>query len=414
MDRESIQSIANSRLCISCGLCVRGGAAAMKYRKGMFVPFFNGHVSLADSHALYAICPGKGYPMVDIGKELYGGEDATYDYRIGSYRGIGAASSCDRQLLDRSSSGAMIPAVAHYLLENKRVDGVVTVKFGYGNGLHPVPFIATTKSDLIESQGSKYMPVPLLEIIDTIENFPGRLAVIGTPCQIAGLRLYQQKSGKLKEKIKYTIANFCGGFRDFRETERIVGICGLDKSKIAYLTYRGNGQPGMMTIRQKDGKQAQLKYPDYARLTGYIKHYRCRTCIDATGELADISFGDAWLPRFLDSGRKWSFYVCRSREMQEILRDMQTRKKTLFETISNEELYASQRGNLTTKKERQTSRYALYRLLGKRLPDFGNGGYNPHKTGLALELKVHTVHNAMYLLERLRLYGIVSKLLKRT
>eukprot|EP00825_Cyclidium_porcatum_P034389 TRINITY_DN36188_c0_g1_i1.p1 TRINITY_DN36188_c0_g1~~TRINITY_DN36188_c0_g1_i1.p1 ORF type:complete len:341 (+),score=23.61 TRINITY_DN36188_c0_g1_i1:269-1291(+) len=307
----------------------------------------------------------------------------------------------------------MISTIANYLLKNKIIDGVVTVKFEYTqNGPIPKPFIATNISDIILSQGSKYLPVPLFEIIDDIINFDGKLAVIGTPCQIAGLRQLQKTNNNLKEKITFTISNFCGGYRDYKETERIFNIMRVDKGQITKFSYRGNGQPGTMSITQLNKPPIHLNYPEYSKLTGYIKYNRCRLCVDATGELADISFGDAWLDRFINSGTKWSFYICRSQKINKILQNIKQFEVAQFQDISLTELIESQKGNLTTKKERQNSRFILYKMLGKSIPSF-DGGFNKEESNLLFELKVYINQKVMHLLEIIGLYLIIAKITKR-
>lgn len=406
--------IIDKNLCVSCGLCAFNNLATMKMKKGIYIPIFQNRLTNEDDELLTSICPGKGYNIVDIGRSLYGqSPDSKYDYRIGYYKNIGVARSFDDDFLQKSSSGAMMPALALFLLEEKIVDGIITVKFDYtANGPVPKSFIAKSKEDLIEAQGSKYMPIPLWENINDILNFPGKLAVIGTPCQIAGLRLLQSKNENLKNKLKFTMANFCGGFRDYRETERIFQIFNVKKENITYFSYRGNGQPGTMTIQQKNHKSLHIKYPEYAQLTGFIKYYRCRFCVDATGELADISFGDAWLPRFLNTGKKWSLFVCRSNEIFLLLQQMMGKGLVELNTLALDELVTAQKGNLTTKKERQKARYALYRIINKPVPYF-DGSYNPVTSNLKLELKVAISHTLMYFLEKIGLYLPIAKIIKR-
>lgn len=413
MKKNIISSVIKRDLCTSCGLCTKSGRARMIMKKGILTPTFQKNLISDESTLLYNICPGKGYPIIKMAQELYNKDDNTiYDFKFGYYRSIGAATSNDTDFLKYSSSGGMIPTIAYFLLEQKLVDGIVTVKFEYENGISVKPFIAKSKEDLIASQGSKYLPVPLLDIFDTILNFKGSLAVIGTPCQIAGIRLCQNQYPELNKIIKYTISNFCGGYRDFRETKRIFAINKVNERSITYFSYRGEGQPGYMTIKQKNKNDIKLGYPNYSKLTGYIKAYRCRTCIDATGELADITFGDAWLKRYLSSGKKWSFYVCRNKSMEDILCQLNNQNKISYESITEDDLYNSQKGNLITKKNRQASRYKLYKYLGKSIPDF-DGGYKTNGTNLKLEIKVHLVHNMMYVLEKIRLYTLIRKIIKR-
>jgi coenzyme F420 hydrogenase subunit beta len=409
--KGNITQVIKCNLCTSCGLCAINGRSKLVFKKGILVPVFQSELSSEESSGLYTICPGKGYPIVSIGQQLYDGKNIIYDYRFGYYQSVGVASSNNPEFLELSSSGGIIPTLANYLLENREIDGVVTVKFIFDNGITIRPFIAKSKNDIIESQGSKYLPVPLLEIIDAIRKFRGRLAVVGTPCQIAGLRLYQKKYSDINH-IKYTISTFCGGFRDFRETKRIFRIYNVKEKYVTYFSYRGSGQPGFMTIKQNNKKDIKIKYPDYSRLTGYTKCYRCRTCIDAAGELADISCGDAWLERFLISDKKWSIYITRSKEMKEILISMKNRGVISMDSISEAELAASQKGNLTSKKERQNARYRLYKLLGKKLPEF-DGGYPCNSTGLKLEVKIYFIGLILFILEKIKLYLPVSRLIKR-
>ena len=252
----------------------------------------------------------------------------------------------------------------------------------------------------------------MLKNLDNFLSFPGKIAIIGTPCQIAAVRLLQEKNPDLNDKIKLTIANFCGGYRDYRETERLFQISEIKKKDINFFSYRGKGQPGYMTVESNDKKTVNLPYPDYARLTGYTKYSRCRLCVDATGELADLSFGDAWIERFLKTKKKWSFYISRSTFAEEVLNDMLEDGLFEYKEISVEELIKSQTGNLSTKKERQNSRFKLYKKLGYTLPSF-DGGYNKEKLNLKLELKVFASQKIMYIFEKMKVYLKIARLIKR-
>ncbi|CAM4054880.1 Coenzyme F420 hydrogenase/dehydrogenase, beta subunit C-terminal domain [Gillisia hiemivivida] len=408
-----IDSVIKDNLCISCGICTLNGNASMQMVKGINIPKFNNELDTKEKKELYDICPGKGYPIVKMGEKQSLNENIQHDYRLGYYNSIGAARSKDDRITKNSTSGGMIPAVANYLLENNIVNGVLTVKTIYTkNGPEPKPFIATNLSDLISSQGSKYRPIPLFENIDNVINFDGNLAVIGTPCQIAGLRMLQEVNSKLNKKIKFTITNFCGGYRDYRETERIFELKGINKKNIEFFTYRGKGQPGSMLIKEAKKDEINLPYPDYARLTGHIKYKRCRLCVDATGELSDLSFGDAWMPKYLNSGNKWSFFISRTETGRSVLKKMFDDNLFHHSEISKEELIESQSGNINTKKERQNSRNKLYEFLGVRIPAF-DGGYSKKDTNLKLELKVATSHNIFLFLEKIKLYTPIARLIKR-
>ena len=61
------------------------------------------------------------------------------------------------------------------------------------------------------------------------------------------------------------------------------------------LQYRGNGWPGYATLTKRDGTQKQMDYEtSWMKILGRDVRKICRFCADGTGELADISCGDAW------------------------------------------------------------------------------------------------------------------------
>lgn len=412
-----------SNLCISCAACeylsaLGGGGSeiALKYNgKGMYTPKIKKikKLSQSEQRVIERICPAGGYNIVAIGKNLY--PDDNYDYHIGRYSTFFAARSLSNIILEKASSGGIMTSVASFLLKEKIVDGVITTKFLYGKRIVPVSIIATSVDELIECQGSKYMPVPIFKILHDIKNFNGKLAMIGTPCQIATLRNLQQEYPEFK-KVKYTIGNFCGGYRDLREYERFIKIAGFTQEEITYFQYRGDGQPGRMLIKTRD-KEWAYPYPDYAKLTGNIKYFRCRVCVDATAELADISCGDAWLDRFIGKkstgsvgkGGGWSMVIIRNPELQSVIKKMIDYQLIEKESISIEELIKSQKQNIVSKKDRFQSRSNFLKKIGKKLPYF-DGGYNVDSTtNLFFEAKVYFSQLYKLFLERIGLYSIIIK-----
>lgn len=409
---NNLNDVIKSGNCISCGICIQEkDGSTMEYKKGQFIPVFSNQRKVNNNETLWNSCPGKGYKIKELSDLLF--PHGKSDLILGRHISFGAARTNDQDFIPKASSGGIIPAISHYMLEKKYIDGIITVKFDYSTkGPLPTPFIAKTKKDLIESQGSKYMPVPLLEnFITKVTNYKGRLLLIGTPCQIAAYRNASINNPTLKDKIVFTIANYCGGFRDFRESERLFRLKGIKKEDITYFSYRGNGQPGYMSIYTNKTKH-YLKYPNYSKLTGHKKHKRCQLCVDATGELSDLSVGDAWIDRFLESGNKWSSYICRSTKAEKIISSMKMDGKLNLEDIKRDELIKSQKGNIKSKKLRQFSRRKLHSLIGSETPNF-DGGFLPTKLNLIFEVKVLMTQKLIYFLEKAGLYIYILKTLKR-
>ena len=415
---KSIQDVVEMGLCISCGACVAiavPGAIEMRYadRHGMFFPKIL-RPDLVDGRGEeFAVCPGKGYQIIGLSKK-FGDERCSRNIELGVWGKICAARSTDTAILDRASSGGVMTAIAEYLINTGKVEGAVVTGMQYGkSGPRAKTYIARTRKDLFEAQGSKYCPSPTLLILHEAKKLPGRFAYIGTPCQIAALRMMQGRYPELREKFPYAIGNFCGGFRDCRETDTLILRHGFKPADIVSFRYRGGGQPGSMRIANGKGETAQLLYPQYARRTGYLTHLRCRLCVDATAELADFSCGDAWLPRFSERTTPWSIVMARSNKAMKIIETMEQEKHLVLEEISIDEIKKAQRTNLNSKKTRQTARRRLFRCLGIAMPEFDGGFLPSNGGGVLFEAKVLLSHAVFYSFEKLGLYPMLAKLIRR-
>lgn len=404
---NTIDDVVRSGLCIGCGVCAYSDAIGqMTYSvtRAQPVPLTT-RANRRDPLA-FALCPGKGYDIVAEAERRY--PAASYDVRLGRVFGHFAAYSTDPEVMRQASSGGVMSGIAIYLLERGIVDRVVTTEFAYGSEPRTVCRLAASRSEVLRAQGSKYCPVDISEAIREIKSSRHRVAIIGTPCQIAGIRNIQRHDPEFASRIVVTIGNFCGGIKSYRNIGLLARRVGIDPSRISFFRFRGEGQPGSMRIDEVSGKSAQFPYPRYVGLNGVSKHLRCHLCVDATGELADIACGDAWLPRFLDDVNPWSVILTRNQAADDLIRDMIRDRVLSSAPITPEEVAFSQRENLQSKKTRQTARRLLYRRLGIRLPAF-DGGYSHDRSDLWTELRVFAKHRAKEWFEALHLFPLALR-----
>jgi coenzyme F420 hydrogenase subunit beta len=315
-----------------------------------------------------------------------------------------AVRSLVPRILENASSGGIITATAHHLLSTGQVTGVVATSLAYGpDGPRPRSMIARDIETLLACQGSKYCPVSIHEAIEPLRHRGERIAFIGTPCQIAAVRMLMEQADWLRSAVRFVIGSFCGGMKSYKEMDALIRRQGVQPAEVVRFAFRGGGQPGRMTIEDVHGKKCERPYPDYVTDTGYRKLDRCRLCVDGTAELADLASGDAWLPRFMKSGKTWSIAIARNEDAARLLREMKEKGILEVQPISQDEIRHSQRSNLSSKKKRMTARRRLYRILGRPTPVY-DGGFPVADTGLGFELRVHLRHAALSWLERVRLY----------
>lgn len=405
---KNIKEVVKSGLCIGCGLCSFSdaiGRTAYSGRHDHNIPILN-DANYKDKLA-FDICPGKGYDIVKRSGELF--REAQYDTDLGRIYGNYAVCSTDQEILRNASSGGIMSHAAIFLLENGMVDRVLTTHFSFTPDVRTMCILASDRSEILASQGSKYCPVDLSEAVREIKNNNYRVAVIGTPCQIAGIRNIQKIDKEFDRKIVFTIGNFCGGIKRFGNISLIASRKGINPSGINYFRFRGNGQPGSMKISDTSGRSVEIAYPKYVGLTGISKHLRCHLCVDGTAELADLACGDAWLPRFLQDTNPWSVVISRNKMADDLISEMKKRNLIKVQDVTADEIRKSQHENLTSKKKRQKSRFFLYKRLGFKIPEF-DGGYHDTPIDVRTEVRVFTKHKVRSLLEKLHLFGLVYRL----
>ncbi len=409
----TVKKVVNSKLCIGCGLCsIDTDTKSIGYSKknDCYIPL---NIDLTSESIANKICPGKGYRIVELGKKLYS-DSEQYDIDLGYFHSIKGVRSVNENILKNASSGGFITSLLLYLLEEKIVDKVSVTKFICTNsGVSTKTYLTSDVKDVLSAQGSKYCPVNYTNLISELMKFDGKVAIVGTPCMIAGIREIEDNQPMFfLSNIKYTISNFCGGFKSYKNIKKLAKLHKIDDKNLKDFRFRGGGQPGSLRFISNDGKIAETPYPEYVGLTGQSKMLRCHLCIDATGELADISCGDAWIPRFEKDKHSWSVVLSRSNKGTELLYKMKNHNKLIIEDMSIMEVKQSQYYNLKSKKIRQKARMRLYKLLGYKIPCF-DGGYRQADTGLRTEIQVYIKHLFKLILENIGVYLIFYKRTKK-
>lgn len=205
-----------------------------------------------------------------------------------------AAYSTDVVIRKKASSGGVLTALAIYLLESGKVDGVIQVCASKENPTETVCRISETKEQVIECCGSRYaISTPWLKLSEQLEQGK-RYAAVGKPCDIAALRRLKKFDDKY-HNILYLLSFFCAGLPSKEANKELLGRMGCEEKDCVSLCYRGNGWPGYATAVDRDGKEYKMEYSKaWGGILGRDVHPYCRLCIDGIGEAADIACGDGW------------------------------------------------------------------------------------------------------------------------
>lgn len=182
----------------------------------------------------------------------------------------------------------IVTRIAERLLETGTVDAVLTMAPDPNDKWRPVPVLVTEAKGMAACRGMRMGYAPLLALLEPARarGFK-RLAVIGIPCQVYALRALEAELGF--ERL-YVIGTPCS---DNTTTERFHDFLDLladDPETITYLEFRADFH---VELRFTDGSRKEIPFlklpisklpPDFFPLT-------CRTCVDYTNVLADITVG---------------------------------------------------------------------------------------------------------------------------
>lgn len=199
--------------------------------------------------------------------------------------------------------------LAERLLETGAVDAVLTMAPDPEDRWRPVPVLVTRPGDLAGCRGMRMGYAPLLALVEPARaQGYRRLAVIGIPCQVYALRALEDELGL--DRL-YVIGTPCS---DNTTTERFHDFLALladDPATIVYLEFRADYQ---VELRFADGRIKEipfLKLP-ISKLPADFFPLTCRTCVDYTNVLADITVG-----YMAGEGEQW--LIVRNAQGEELL-----------------------------------------------------------------------------------------------
>ena len=182
--------------------------------------------------------------------------------------------------------------LAERLLETGSVDAVLTMAPDPDDRWRPMPVLVTSAHDMAACRGMRMGHAPLLALLEPARaRGYRRLAVIGIPCQVYALRALEAELGL--ERL-YVIGTPCSDNTTTDRFHRFLEVIGkaieADPQSITYLEFRADYH---VELRFADGRVRAIPFlmlplselpPDFFPLT-------CRTCVDYTNVLADITIG---------------------------------------------------------------------------------------------------------------------------
>lgn len=364
---HNINFVSKNSLCLYCGTCY--GVCPKKNIKiessenGNPVFKIVNQDKCGNCHICYNVCPGQGVDFDKLHKDVF---NLPYTFSdLGTYRNCYIGHSTDIKIRYNSASGGFVSSILISALKNKLIDGALVVKLDKNDPLNPKVYIAKSKSEVLNSFGSKYLTVSLnTGLREIIKSEKGRkYAVVGLPCHIHGVRKAQSFFPGLKKKIVFTIGLFCGFCASPKGTEYILKELKVKKTDLTKLEYRKGKWPGYFSAIQKNGEEKILSLKDSLNIVRIFKNFRCNFCVDHTSEFADISIGDAWLEE-LSGDNGWNIIISRTEIGDKVISEGRLSHKIVCSSVEASKVKVSQKIPLYDKKYLLFHKMHILKILG--------------------------------------------------
>jgi len=379
-------------LCTRCGTCV-GICPAEKIQftdwLDQCLPVVDAAVTCGDCSGICLdVCPGESVPFAALNQAVMGA--VPENMLLGTALSWQVSWASDGDIRAAGASGGAITAMARYLLESGTVQGVACLIDDPNAPLLPRPVIARDWETLKLSQQSKYSLAPLNTILREIAAFDGNVAIVALPDQVHALRKLEQLGHPVMEKIAVILGSYCGAVQHFTAITAFLrkhGIRHLDA--VARVEYRAGAWPGKLRLSLRGGQVLELDkfYANY--MTLFYSVERSLLCVDLSNELADISFGDAWAPRYEERQEGFGLLAVRTERGEAVFRECSEAGVIQHEVTDWEDAVAMHSHGLYNKKFAVWSRIQLRRWMGKPVPDYGYTAVRTprqKRTGLAIAL----------------------------
>lgn len=296
----------------------------------------------------------------EIGKELYSGvEGINFDSSIGYYTELYAGYVIDGGYRERGSSGGATSWLLAEMMKRKLVDAVIHMHPVDPDANDGVMFKYEISENLAKVKSgakSRYYPGELSEVLADVKRNPRKkYAVVGIPEFITEVRTLMRVDPVFERQIAFTVGLVCGHQKSAKYVEALAWQHGIKPGELMEVDFR---------VKQPDSTAIDYLHKFKGRINGEVheftkSHGELFGEVWAHGffkskfsdftdnvfnEVADVVFGDAWLPEYRADGMGNNIVIVRSPTLSKIFKEGIEGGHLKLDAVSAETIKKSQQG----------------------------------------------------------------------
>ena len=371
-------TVIQGGFCIGCGACASLEKSSIKMELDDSYRFqaVIGSENKSDQEEISAlsICPfaDESLNEDEIGKKILSEGNLKND-KLGYIKNTYAGYVNEDDYRKNGSSGGIVTWLLVKLFKKGLIDGVAHVHAIKPTGEDPrlfKYFLSKTIDEIKNGAKSRYYPVELSEVISQIKNRPGKYAIVGLPCFIKAVRLLMLNDEVLAKRIKFCIGLICGHLKSGNFANMWAWQVGINPSNLKNIDFRtklkgyGANDYGITATGEIDGKTIVKKSPPLSQLFGsnwgwgFFKYKACDYCDDVVAETADVTIGDAWLPKYIKDSKGTNIVIVRDSSIQKLIQEGIDSTQLTLDRLTPEEVIDSQSSGFFHRREGLS--YRLY------------------------------------------------------
>jgi len=369
--RHRIQETVERGICIGCGACSAATGGKIELRLGatrLYEPDLAG-ATPEELRVASRVCPfsDDSPNETDLGAPESSTRPRLFDH-LGAYTRTFAGRVSDADHLRGSSSGGLTSWFAAQLIRRGLVDEVISVGPGPGDSDALFAYAERDAHGVETARKSHYYAATLADALQRIVDTERRYAIIGVPCFIRGVRALCRERPEFASRVAYVLALVCGHYKTPAFAESLAWQVGVEPESLGSVDFRIKradrtandydfGARGRDDTEWRTASMRDLVGGNWGH--GAFQPEACNFCDDVVGETADVSFGDAWLPRFASDPRGTNVVVSRNAALDAIFDAGRDSGELEIFDASPDDVVESQAGGFRHRRE----------ALGVRLAD---------------------------------------------